>query len=430
MKPQLRRELSLFDTVNLVIGTIVGADIYIVAAYGAGSLGPASILAWFLAGLMAVMIALVFSEASGILPVTGGPYAYAGEALGRFAGFLTGWSLWISSWIAIAVFPIAFVYYLEYFIPLNSIWEAVIKVLFIVSLTLINIAGVGRAGKVNDVLTVLKVAPVLLLAILGAVYLALHPTTLSGNYTPLAPMGLGALGGVTVLVFWAYVGFELVTVPADEVKNPERNIPLAITLGMVFVMLFYLLTNAVILGLVPWRVLAASTAPLTVAGYSLMGGLGALILTSGAVFSIAGSEEAGMLTTARLLFAMSRDGFLPRALSRVHGRFGTPHVSILIQNLTALAAALTGTAAGLIELSVLTLLLPYATTCVSLGILRRREGAAVPVKSVLGVLICIYLLLNTTAGTLIAGVLLITGGVPLYLIFRWRNSKNNKGCRK
>ncbi len=117
MKTQLRRELTLFDTVNLVIGTIVGADIYIVAAYGAGSLGPASILAWFLAGLMAVVIALVFSEASRILPVTGGPYAYTCETLGRFAGFITGWSLWVSSWIAIAVFPIAFVYYLEYFIP-------------------------------------------------------------------------------------------------------------------------------------------------------------------------------------------------------------------------------------------------------------------------------------------------------------------------
>jgi len=420
MKSRLRRELGLFDAVNLVVGTIVGADIYIVAAYGAGSLGPASILAWILAGFMALIIALVFSEASAILPRTGGPYAYAVEALGGFTGFITGWSLWISSWVAIAVFPIAFIYYLEYFIPLNPLGEALIKVLFIISLTLINIAGVGRAGKVNDVLTVLKVAPVLLFAVLGALHLALNPGLLASNYTPVAPMGLGALGSVTVLIFWAYVGFELVTVPADEVRDPERTIPLAITLGIVFVALFYILTNAVILGLVPWRVLASSTAPLTVAGYSLMGGLGALILTAGAVFSIAGSEEAGMLTTARLLFAMSEDGFLPGFLSRVHRRFGTPHVSILVQNLTALIAALAGTVSGLIELSVVTLLLPYAATCISLAVLRRREGAGVPLKSVLGVLVCLYLLMNTTPSTTLQGILLILAGAPLYLIFRGR----------
>jgi len=420
MKSRLRRELGLFDAVNLVVGTIVGADIYIVAAYGAGSLGPASILAWLLAGLMALIIALVFSEASAILPRTGGPYAYAVEALGRFTGFITGWSLWISSWVAIAVFPIAFIYYLEYFIPLNPLGEALIKVLFIISLTLINIAGVGRAGKFNDVLTVLKVAPVLLFAVLGALHLALNPGLLASNYTPVAPMGLGALGSVTVLIFWAYVGFELVTVPADEVRDPERTIPLAITLGIVFVALFYILTNAVILGLVPWRVLASSTAPLTVAGYSLLGGLGALILTAGAVFSIAGSEEAGMLTTARLLFAMSEDGFLPGFLSRVHRRFGTPHVSILVQNLTALIAALAGTVSGLIELSVVTLLLPYAATCISLAVLRRREGSGVPLKSVLGVLVCLYILMNTTPSTTLQGILLILAGAPLYLIFRGR----------
>jgi len=420
MKPNLRRELGLFDAVNLVVGTIVGADIYIVAAYGAGSLGPASILAWLLAGLMALIIALVFSEASAMLPRTGGPYVYAGEALGRFTGFITGWSLWVSSWVAIAVFPLAFIYYLEYFIPLDPPAEAVIKVLFILSLTIINIAGVGRAGKVNDILTILKVAPVLLFAVLGAIHLALNPGLLVSNYTPAAPMGLGALGTVTVLVFWAYVGFELVTVPADEVRDPERTIPLSITLGMIFVTLFYILTNAVILGLVPWRVLASSTAPLTVAGYSLMGGIGALILTAGAVFSIAGSEEAGMLTTARLLFAMSEDGFLPGFLSRVHRRFGTPHMSILVQNLTALLAALTGTVSGLIELSVVTLLLPYAVTCISLAILRRRDGSGIPLKSVLGVLVCIYLLMNTTPSTTAWGLLLILSGAPLYLIFGFK----------
>lgn len=423
MSEGLRRELTFFDAVSLVIGTIVGADIYIVAAYGAGSLGPASILSWIIGGLMAMVLALVFSEASAIMPRTGGPYSYAREALGEFAGFITGWSLWVSSWIAIAVFPVAFVYYISQFIGLSPTAEALIKVIFILSLTAINISGVGRAGKVNDVLTVLKIAPLILLVVTGILRFIWDPSGLLSGYTPFAPMGLGALGSVTVLVFWAYVGFELVTVPAGEVKNPGRIIPLAIIIGMVFVMVFYLLTNFVILGLVPWGVLASSPAPLTLAGYSALGGAGALILTLGALISIAGSEEAGMLTTARLLHVMSLDGFLPGWLSRIHPRFRTPHLSILVQNLTALVAALTGTAAGLIELSVLTLLLAYMSTCVSLPVLRRRRyrDAGVPLKSILGVLICLYLLANTGTGTILAGSLLIVAGVPIYLRYRRRN---------
>ena len=112
----LKRELGLFDVVNLVIGTIVGADIYIAAAFGAGYLGPSSIFAWLLAGLMAITIALCFAECSSLLPRVGGPYAYAKEAFGDFAGFMAGWALLIASWSAIAVFPLAFVSYLYIFI--------------------------------------------------------------------------------------------------------------------------------------------------------------------------------------------------------------------------------------------------------------------------------------------------------------------------
>lgn len=187
MSEGLRRELTFFDAVSLVIGTIVGADIYIVAAYGAGSLGPASILSWIIGGLMAMILALVFSEASAIMPRTGGPYSYAREALGEFAGFITGWSLWVSSWIAIAVFPVAFVYYISQFIGLSPTAEALIKVIFILSLTAINISGVGRAGKVNDVLTVLKVAPLILLVVTGILRFIWDPSGLLSGYTPFAP---------------------------------------------------------------------------------------------------------------------------------------------------------------------------------------------------------------------------------------------------
>ncbi|MDI3484030.1 MAG: hypothetical protein PWQ74_617 [Methanobacteriaceae archaeon] len=409
---RLRRALTLFDVVNLVIGTIVGADIYIVAAVGAGALGPASILSWFIAGVMAIIIALVFAESSSILPMVGGPYAYARHVFGDFIGFLVGWSLWVSSWVAIAVFPVAFVSYLLHFIMLDPILQALVKVAFIVSLTLVNYMGVKMAGKVNDALTVLKLAPLFIFAIAGLVYFLMKPDVLIANYTPFTPQGLGGLGGVVVLVFWAYVGFELVTVPSDEVVNPEKTIPKAIVLGMIFIMFFYLVTNFVILGVVPWNLLADSRAPLALAGYMLLGSSGALLMTIGALFSISGSEEAGILSTARILYAMASDGLLPRAFAKVHQKYRTPHVSLVFQNLTALVAALLGTATQLISISVFTLLFCYILTCISLPLLKKER---IPIKAILGFLVCVYLMINCPLDSILWGLLLTFIGVPLYL---------------
>ena len=133
----LKRELGLYDVVSLVIGTIVGADIYIAASFGAGLLGPFAIVAWVIAGVMAITIALCFAECSSLVPQVGGPYAYAKRAFGDFIGFLAGWSLLIASWSAIAVFPLAFVAYLNFFIPnMSQTLQITIKILFVLFLTL------------------------------------------------------------------------------------------------------------------------------------------------------------------------------------------------------------------------------------------------------------------------------------------------------
>jgi len=409
---KLRRDLTLFDVVSLVIGTIIGADIYIVAAVGAGALGPAAILSWLIAGFMAIIIALVFAEASSTLPRVGGPYAYAKHAFGDFIGFIVGWSLWISSWVAIAVFPVAFVSYLLHFMPLDPIIQALVKILFMISLTIINYRGVKVAGKVNDALTILKLAPLFIFALVGLTYFLIKPEILVSNYTPFAPHGFTRLGSAVVLVFWAYVGFELVTVPSDEVIEPEKTIPKAIILGMIFIMFFYLITNFVILGIVPSKLLATSKAPLALAGYMLLGSSGAILMTIGALFSISGSEEAGILSTARILYAMASDGLLPRIFASVHPKHRTPYISLLFQNLTALIAALLGTATQLINISVFTLLIPYIITCISLPLLKKDK---IPAKAILGFIICIYLMVNCPTDSILWGLLLTSIGIPLYL---------------
>jgi amino acid transporter len=413
-----KKLLSLFDVVNLVVGTIVGADIYIAAAFGAGLLGPASLIAWALAGVMAIIIALSFAECSSLIPRAGGPYVYAKDAFGDFIGFLSGWSLLLASWSAIAVFPLAFVAYLQYFFPnMSFITQITIKILFIILLTGINYIGVREAGRVNDILTSLKLAPILILTIAGIAYLIINPSILVSNFTPFAPLGFSGLGSALVLVFWAYVGFELVTVPSDEIIDSKKTIPKAIAIGMGIVALFYIITNFMIVGIVPWQQLSISTAPLALAGYALLAGVGALFITVGALLSISGSDEAGILSSSRIPYAMAGDGLLPRMFAKKHPRYDTPYVALITQGVITGVAAIFGTINNLIVLSVFTLLFCYIVTCISVFPLRKKYEKSIKIPSVIpiaGVLISIYMMTQCNLNQIIAGVVFIALGIPIY----------------
>jgi len=417
----LNRSLGLYDVISLVIGTIVGADIYIAASFGAGLLGPFSVFAWVIAGVMAIIIALCFAECSSRVPQVGGPYAYSKRAFGKFTGFLVGWSLLIASWSAIAVFPLAFVAYLEFFIPnMSPVLIIIIKILFVLFLTVVNYFGVREAGKLNDILTILKIAPILILTIAGIIFFILKPAILIANFTPIAPLGITGLGSAIVLIFWAYVGFELVTVPSDEIVNPQKTIPLAIGIGMAVIALFYVLTNFVILGLVPWEQLSTSTAPLALAGFAILGAVGATFLTFGALLSISGSDEAGILSAARIPYAMAADGYLPRVLAKVHPKYETPYVALIIQSLVTLIATIFGSISQLIILSVFTLLFCYLLTCMSVFPLRKKfpKGIKLPwIVPVLGIIISVYIMSQCNINQIIIGTALILVGIPVYILF-------------
>jgi amino acid transporter len=416
---ELKSDLGLFDVMNLVIGAIVGADIYIAAAFGAGYLGPASLIAWIIAGIMAIIIALSFAECSSILPRVGGPYAYVKEAFGDFWGFIAGWSLIIAEWSAIAVFPLAFVAYLTYFYhDMPQSIQILIKVLFVLFLTVINLLGARQGGKLNDILTILKIAPIILFTIIGIAYFIIKPSLLITHLTPFVPLGFGSIGGALVLIFWAYVGFELVTIPSDEIIDPKRTIPLAIGVGMAVITVFYFITNFVVVGAVPWMELSTSSAPLTLAGYAIMGSVGAIILSVGALFSISGSDEAGILCSARIPYAMAGDGLLPSFFAKVHPKYNTPYISLLIQNTITLIAAIFGTISQLIILSVFTILFCYLLTCLSVFPLRKNLGGGIKLPRiipVLGIIIIIYMITQTAINQIMIGTILILLGIPIYL---------------
>jgi amino acid transporter len=417
---ELRRDLTLFDLTNIVVGSIVGADIYIASALTAGLVGPFAIVVWALAAVCATVLALVFAYCGYHLPRVGGPFAYVSEAFDDFYGFLAGWSLWIAEILSLPVFAIAFVQYLEYFLPLTPVEEVIVKGLFLGILTLVNIAGVKAAGRVNDLLTMLKLLPLLALVVAGLGAFLLDPGPFLANYTPLAPLGFAGLGTAFVLIFWAYAGFEMGTFPASEVKDPKRTIPRAIISGMLIVTAFYLSTNFVVFGMVPWQVLAGSKTPLVLVGAALFGAGGAAFMTVGALVSVSGSDESGILGTARLSYAMAIDGLFPSAFALVHPRTGTPWAALALEGVIAFLLSLVAGIPGLISFAVFNMAFSFLLTCLALTVLSRHKEGRLPGEAVLpwiGILICLYLLCSTSIADKIIGSLVILAGIPLYVFF-------------
>jgi APA family basic amino acid/polyamine antiporter len=440
-EPKLHSELKLFDVTNLVVGAIIGADIYVASSFGAGYLGPFSLLVWVIAGIIAIVIALCFAQCAALVPRVGGPYAYAKEAWGPFAGFIVGWSLWLAEWVSLAVFPVAFTRYLMFFIPnLEWTYQIVVKVLFVSFLATINIIGVKAAGRANDVLTTAKLAPLIFFSGIGLLYIFLHPSVAASNFSPFSPYGLRDFGAALILIFWAYAGFEISTIPADEIKDPGGTIPRAIVLGISIVTIFYLTTNAVLFGVRSWTRLASDTAPLASATTEVLGTdsllalIGGAIVGVGALISVAGSDESGMIGSSRLGYALAVDGLFPRIFARVHQKFRTPYLAITIQAVTALVAAIVGNLSMLITTSVFFMAIAYVATSASIFSLRKKGlepqfrlkgGLVIPS---LGVIFSLYLISQCTITQIATGLLLLLIGTPIYI--KYSPKKEMKELRK
>jgi APA family basic amino acid/polyamine antiporter len=423
-----KSQLTLFDVTNLVVGAIIGADIYVASALGAGLLGPFSLVAWVVAGIIAIVIALCFAQCSALLPRVGGPYAYAREAWGPFAGFIVGWSLWLAEWISLAVFPVAFTQYLMFFLPgLNWISQVTVRVLFVVFLIVTNVVGVRAAGRTNDILTVVKLVPLVFFVVIGLLFMVFNVTLVTANFSPFSPFGVGSFGAALVLIFWAYAGFEISTIPADEIRDPGRTIPKAIVLGISIVTIFYLTTNIVLFGVRPWTLLALDKAPLTAATSTILSSspmlalIGVIIVGVGALFSVSGSDESGMIGTSSLGYALAADGLFPRVFARVHPRFKTPYLGIIISAVTALVASLIGNLSALIATSVFFMAVAYTATSASTIFLRRKSANPHPnlrgslVIPIVGVAFSLYLITQCSFNQITLGLILLLVGVPIYI---------------
>jgi APA family basic amino acid/polyamine antiporter len=359
---KLRRKLNTFDVTNLVIGSIIGADIYVATGIAAGLVGPSSLILWALSGVLAIVIAISFAYCVMLLPRVGGPYAYVKEAASPFPGFMVGWALLLAEWLSLAVFPVAFAQYFTSLVPGISVAGVVaLKGAFIVFVIGTNLIGAKAAGRTNDLLTVIKISPLVLMIVAGLIFFFTNTSTVADNMTPFVTGDLASFGAALVLVFWAYAGFELSTLPANDVERPERTIPRAIAIGMLFVTVFYLFTNLVVLGAVDQGTLASTTTPLLAAAAAIFSSSAAISSLMVVVVGV----ESGTIGTSRLAYAMALDGLLPRSFARLHPRFGTPYIALIVLCLTAFVVSVFGGLSALINSSVFLLAFVYLATCLS-----------------------------------------------------------------
>jgi amino acid transporter len=216
------------------------------------------------------------------------------------------------------------------------------------------------------------------------------------------------------------VGFELGTLPAAEVKNPRKTIPKAIILGMGIVTIFYLSTNFIVYGVINWVELSHSTTPLILVGGFLLGTAGAIMMSIGALVSVSGSDESGILGTARLSYAMAIDGLFPRAFSRVHPRYKTPANALIIQGMISFILSVFSGIRELISFSVFNMAFAFLLSCLALLVLRKEGERGLPGQHILpfiGMVICAYLLVSTSLFDKVMGTALIIAGIPLYVFF-------------
>lgn len=427
-----QRLLGVADFTLLVVGAIVVADVYIVAGLGARQLGPAQLVAWLVAGLIAAGIGLAFVQCAAICPEVGGSYAYVRAAFGPFLGFLAGWALYLGEWVALSVFPFAFFTYLGAFVPMRSAAASIAaKLLLVGAVTTINVRGAQSSGRLNDVLTIARLAPLALLVLAALVFVAVRPGMAGGHLTPFAPLGWGGFGPALILIFWAYAGFELSVLPAVAIAMPTIRPHGSVRRGMAIATAFYLLTALAVVVALPWQTAAGTPRPLAEALRAALQGSGlparwALPLMSlGALIAIVGVFDVFMLSVSRLSYALARDGLFPTPFARLHRRYGTPWAGLLFQAGSALGVSLLSNVGALIAASVFFLGLCYLlTAAAALRLVKRHPDAALRLPYLRAVLVLagasgVYLASQAPARQIAFGSAALVAGPFAYGVRRW-----------
>ena len=441
----LVRAIGLGSAIMLVVGNVIGSGIFLTTGGMAEHIPSASLLllAWMMGGVLAIAGGLTYAEMGAMFPRSGGVYVFLKEAYGPLPSFLYGWAAMlvvISG--GIAAVAVGFAEYLSYFIPALSPSRIVLSVPmpwgdFSISagqlvaaaslavLGAVNYVGVRSGNMVNVVLTVAKVAGLAALPIMALVAGSVQP-----SYIPVIPPDasrpLASFGVAMIAVLWTYEAWYFMTYAAGEIKDPQRNVPRALVIGVLALMAIYVIVNIAYLYALRIDEMKGVTRIAEKAASALMGPSGATFIALTVVVSTFGCNAAGLLAGSRILFAMASDGVFLPAAGRVHPRYRTPHVAITVVTLWSMFLTLSGSYEQLFTYVMFSSILFSVFAGLALFRLRRTHAHVhrpyhawgyplVPLIFVLGSTAFVLNTLIEKPVESLAGLGLLVIGIPVYM---------------
>lgn len=445
MTKELVRGLGLVDAASIVVGCIIGTGVFLKTATMASLVGNPYIvlLVWAVAGLLSLAGALAYAELGALIPSAGGEYAYLKEGYGEKWAFLYGWMRFlIGSPGTIAAYGVGSMTFMSGMVDLSIVGgKSVAAILCILFFSGLNCLSVAFGGRLQAIMTILK------LIIITAISLGIFFFSKTGSMTHFSSgvtsTGIDswtAFGSATLAALWAYDGWNNLPMVGGEIKNPQRNIPLALILGMLAILGIYSMVNLAYFYALPFgEVINANSDAFpdalpvgTKAAMTFLGDSGVVILSAAFVFSALGAMNGSILTGARVPYAMAKDGIFFKGLSNVSESTHVPVLSIIVQAILSCLLALSGTFDQLTDYVIFSSWIFYAMCTGVVFVLRKKMPDAprsyktlgYPVVPIIFIVLATLLLINTIAtnpqGTLVGlGIILI--GFPFYFYFKARN---------
>jgi APA family basic amino acid/polyamine antiporter len=425
----LKKEIGARSLALACANIMVGSGIFVLPALVAESLGPTAVLAYVVCGLLVFLVALCFAELGSKTTKSGGAYRYIEDAFGPYAGFLANNIYSIGAFmIADAAVANAMADTLKYFFPALAI--DIYRMLFLLivfgGLAWLNISSVKNGMRFSVFASIAKLVPLIILAAVAIPYVHLHNLIWTIKPT------VSNIGAASLLLFFAFMGFETPLNNGGEIKNPSRNVPLGVFLGLAIVLTLYISLQLVTQGILGAGLSLHKDAPLAAVAAIVFGTTGIVLIVAVTVISMLGTLSGEILSGPRILFAGARDGILPKSLAKVHPRFATPHVAIWVYATIDFILSVSGGFKQLAVLASASMLLAYLGVVLAAIKLRKREdnaaqkGFRIPggiIVPVLATGAIIWLLSNLSKPEIIGVIIFIAVFSVIYLFINYFKKK-------